>query len=140
MRMRPIILTACIVVFSGCYHATVTTGLTPSTEVIHETFASSWVYGLVPPNAISAELKCKHGVATVETQLSFLNQVVGIITIGIYTPMDIKVTCAAAGAMGEAVRPDLVLPEDATPGEFQMAFAKAADLAVSSGRAVHVRY
>ena len=32
-----------------------------------------------------------------ETQLSFANQLVNFITLGIYTPMEIVVTCAAAG-------------------------------------------
>lgn len=30
----------------------------------------------------------------VETQVSFLNQLVGALTFGIYTPMHITVTCA----------------------------------------------
>jgi hypothetical protein len=30
----------------------------------------------------------------VETQQSFANQLVGILTLGIYTPMDIRATCA----------------------------------------------
>ena len=36
-------------------------------------------------------------MARVETKLSFLNQLVGSLTFGIYTPMEIKVTCAAGG-------------------------------------------
>jgi hypothetical protein len=33
----------------------------------------------------------------VETQLSFVNQLVSFLTLSIYTPMEIKVTCAAPG-------------------------------------------
>jgi hypothetical protein len=36
--------------------------------------------------------------AKVETQLSFVNQLVSFLTLGIYTPMQIEVTCAAARA------------------------------------------
>jgi hypothetical protein len=36
-----------------------------------------------------------HGVAKVETQLSFLNQLVSWPTIYIYAPMTIEVTCAS---------------------------------------------
>ena len=37
-----------------------------------------------------------NGVAKVETQLSFANQLVYALTWGIYAPMEIVVTCAAA--------------------------------------------
>jgi hypothetical protein len=78
----------------ACYHATIETGLTPSTVVIDKAWASGWIFGLVPPSTVETRSKCPAGVAKVETQLSFLNQVVDIITFGIYTPMAIKVTCA----------------------------------------------
>ena len=81
----------------ACYHATVDTGLTPGTQVVSEQWASGWVLGLVPPDAVEAGSACPSGVARVETQLSFLNQLVSIITFGIYTPMQIDVTCAAGG-------------------------------------------
>jgi hypothetical protein len=81
----------------ACYHATVETGASPSAEVINKSFASSWIYGLVPPRTVSTAAKCPAGPAIVETRRSFVNQLVGILTLGIYTPMEIKVTCAVAG-------------------------------------------
>jgi hypothetical protein len=83
-----------LVFLGGCYHATVETGATPSTVVIDQSFASSWIYGLVPPKLVSTTSKCPDGVAKVETQHTFVNQLVGLLTLGIYTPMQIKVTCA----------------------------------------------
>jgi hypothetical protein len=92
---------------SGCYHATVETGLTPSTVTLEQRWAKSWIYGLVPPETINTSARCTNGVARVETQLSFLNQLVGFLTLGIFTPMDVRVTCAqgssAAPTMNEAV-------------------------------------
>ncbi len=79
---------------AGCYHATVDTGLTPSTVKIEKHWASGWIYGLVPPSTVETAQKCTSGVAKVETQLSFANQLVNFLTFGIYTPMDITVTCA----------------------------------------------
>jgi hypothetical protein len=83
------------IALTACYHATVETGATPSSVVIDKSFASAWIYGLVPPSTVSTESKCPNGVAKVETQHSFVNQLVGVLTAGIYTPMQIKVTCAA---------------------------------------------
>ena len=46
---------------------------------------------------IAAQETCTDGVSKVETQHSFLNGLVGGLTLGIYTPIDITVTCAAPG-------------------------------------------
>jgi Bor protein len=87
---------ASFIALTACYHATVETGATPSTVVIDKSFASAWIYGLVPPSTVSTESKCPNGVAKVETQQTFVNGLVNLLTLGIYTPMQIKVTCAAA--------------------------------------------
>ncbi len=92
---RILIAVGAMVLLGGCYHAQVTTSdAIPSTVVVEETFASAWVYGLVPPKPVDATDKCTSGVAKVETRLSFVNQLVGALTFGIYTPMHIRVTCA----------------------------------------------
>lgn len=134
-------VTALLFVLSGCYHATIDTGLTPGTEVIHQKFASSWVYGLVPPKTVMAAEKCQHGVALVETQYSFLNWLVGAVTFGIYTPMEIKVTCASGGNADLPLAPaDICVGPTATTEEIREAFMRAADMAVSEGRPVLVEY
>ncbi len=82
------------VALTACYHATIDTGLTPSTQVVEQSFASSWIYGLVPPKTVETASRCPNGAAKVETQHTFVNQLVGFLTLGIYTPMHIRVTCA----------------------------------------------
>jgi hypothetical protein len=89
----------------SCYHATVETGAPPSSEVISKSFASGWIYGLVPPSTVSTTSKCAHGPARIETQLSFVNQLVSFLTLGIYTPMEIRVACAASSVRAEAPHP-----------------------------------
>lgn len=135
--------TAFISVFSmyGCYHATIITGMTPTAETIEESFASCWVYGLVPPSTVAAAAQCPHGVAKVETQLSFINQLVGIITLGIYTPMEIKVTCAAkSSAMISPHVPDIVVESGSSDEQILNGFQKAADMAVNSGKPIYIEY
>lgn len=82
----------------GCYRATVETGLTPSEQVIRKESASAWLGGLVGPEKVEAQKQCPNGVAQVKTEQSLLNQVVAYVTLGIYTPMTIQVTCARSGA------------------------------------------
>jgi len=104
--MRLMLLVVLALLASGCYHATVETGLAPSAQTLEEKWASGWVYGLVPPSTVETMERCPSGVARVETQLSFANQLVSFLTAGIYTPMSIEVTCAAADAQDGALVTD----------------------------------
>lgn len=139
MRNAVGVLFCCLLGSVGCYHATVSTGATPSTEVIEKPFASSWVYGLVPPNAIETMAKCPQGVAKVETKLSFVNQLVGALTFGIYTPMTIKVTCALKANTTSALRADISVPSGTGRDQVRDAFASAADQAARQRATVLVQ-
>jgi hypothetical protein len=88
------------------------------------------VLGLVPPETVETASECTNGVAKIETRLSFLNQLVGLLTIGIYTPMSIKVTCAAAenGGSASSSTPRIELEEGATTAQRQRAIGHAARL------------
>ncbi len=92
--IRPLALVAMLLMLSACYHATIQTGLSPSAQTIEDKWASGWIYGLVPPATVQTMQGCPAGVAQVETQQSFTNGLVALITLGIYTPMEIIVTCA----------------------------------------------
>lgn len=125
---------------TGCYHARIETGLTPSSEVIDIPFATSFIYGLVPPATVEASAKCTSGVAIVETQHSFVNQVVAAVTFGIFTPMHITVTCAAGGAMGalDGDGVEMNVSANASREEVIETFSRAADKAAEEGLDVYV--
>jgi Bor protein len=135
-RVTRLLVTA--IPLSACYHATIETGLTPSTQVLEQSFASSWIYGLVPPKTVETASRCPDGVAKVETQQTFVNQLVGFLTLGIYTPMHIRVTCAQAGAGSAGA--SLTIPSAAGGEEVRAAFGGAADLVARTGTAVTVRF
>ena len=94
MKLRTIALVITVLFFSmGCYHAKISTGATPSSTTIDENWAQGWAWGLMGPE-LDTKSKCSRGVASVDTQVSFLNQVVSMLTFGIYAPMQLNVTCA----------------------------------------------
>jgi Bor protein len=137
-HMRNVLRAATVVAavtLAGCYHATVDTGRTPNGMEIHKSFAASWIDGLVPPSTIEAASKCPNGVAKVETQLSFVNMLVGALTLGIYTPMDIRVQCAGPTAMA-----DQKVIEVASTSEAAQAVTQAAELSRESGHPVYVDF
>ena len=128
------------VVLAGCYHATVETGAAPSTVVLDKSFASSWIYGLVPPDIVSTAESCPDGVAKVETQHTFVNQLVGFLTLGIYTPMQIRVTCAARGS---AVADAMAVPvavEGASPIAKRQAVSRAISRAGETRKPVYLQF
>lgn len=138
MKKVKIILPLFLVLFTftSCYHAKVSTGAEPSAKVIEKSFASGWIYGLVPPSEVKAAEECESGVAMVETKLSFVNMLVSNLTLGIYTPMYIKVTCAA----GSSASADIIIPNDATVDQIQKAFTEASDITASSKKAIFVKF
>jgi hypothetical protein len=136
---RPVLMMILLSAMTGCYAARIESGLPPSTTQIRQNFASSWIYGLVPPSTVKAAAECPDGVAIVETRLSFLNQLVGGLTLGIYTPMTIVVTCAEKSS-ASLFRPgtEMALSMSATDEEVQAVFSRAADEAVRTRQPVAV--
>ena len=133
-----LLLLGALVVLPGCYHATVTTGRTPGTQVIDRPFALGFVYGIVPPPTVNAAQECPQGVAMVETELTIVNALVQYLTLGIVTPMHIKVTCAAGSASLE--QPAVEVASGASTTDVQTVFASAADEAVETGEPVLVAF
>ncbi len=127
---------------SGCYHARIETGLTPSDQIIDIPFAAGWIYGLVPPEIVNTTSECAEGVAIVETEHSFVNSLVGAITFGIYTPIHIKVTCAQGRTLGmqDADRLELNISAAASSDEVIEVFTEAAEEAVEGGKEIYVRF
>ena len=95
MRLRLLALAAASVALSACYHITVTSGAAPSPTVVNKPWQHSFISGLVPPAELNVKEQCPNGVAKIETLHSFTNSIAGIVTQGIYTPISVKVTCAA---------------------------------------------
>jgi hypothetical protein len=80
---------------TACFHQTVHSGLTPSTTVIERPYVATWLWGIVPADTIDTRQSCPSGVATVETQQSFMNGFVSFFTLGIYAPQRVRITCAS---------------------------------------------
>lgn len=94
MRCRArVLLIAVFALAGGCYHQIVRTGLAPGPVVVERPWTATWLWGLVPADTLNVSTQCPNGVATVETQQSFWNGVVTLLTLGIYDPRDVKVTC-----------------------------------------------
>ena len=71
-----------LVVSSGaCYHQVVQTGRAPSATVVDKPWVKTWLWGLVEADPIDARPQCGTGVAVIETETSFMNGLVGALTL-----------------------------------------------------------
>ena len=133
-------LVGSVVVGTGCWHTILTTDLPPSTEVHHEGFKPAFIYGLDPAQVDGSKYCTGRRWARVETQQSIVDWVVSAVTFGIFTPMDVRVTCAASGAMLTPDGATLKVAGNATETEKDDAFALALTLARESGKSVYLAF
>jgi hypothetical protein len=108
--------------------------------VLDKSFASSWIYGLVPPDIVSTAERCPDGVAKVETQHTFVNQLVGFLTLGIYTPMQIRVTCAARGSAAADAMAVPVVVKGAPLSAKRQAVSRAISRAGETRKPVYLQF
>jgi len=94
-RLRLVLLAPLALLGSACFHQSVSSGLDPSSTVVDHQFVATWLWGIVPAPPIDVRQTCPTGVAKVETEQSFVNGLVGVVTLGIYSPQHLRVTCAA---------------------------------------------
>jgi hypothetical protein len=97
-RFRSALAVAACVLSGACYRVTVVTSPTAAATAAAPTVSKPWnngfVFGIVPPSPVSVAQPCASApVSKVVTQRSFLNGLVGTITYGIYTPLQIDVSC-----------------------------------------------
>ena len=111
-------------VLSGCFHQVVQTGRTPGTTVVKKPWTATWLWGIVPATPIDVTRDCPAGVATVETKQTFLNGLVSGLTIGIFTPRDVTVTCASGTARGSGMK-EFIVAQDASQEEKAQVMADA---------------
>jgi hypothetical protein len=102
---------ACLLGGSGCYKNTfVNTGVTPGTE--HDEWTSFFIFGLVGHEKIDVKKFCPGEVAMVRTGGNVGTVLVQALTIGIYSPRKVYVTCAAGGGTGAAEPRDVQVSFD----------------------------
>lgn len=132
---------------SGCYKATfIDPNATAGEE--HEQWTDFFIFGLVGSEEIDVRRFCQGPVALVRTGGNFGTGIVTLLTIGIYAPRKIYVTCAAGPGQpapaavsieereGEPVRvrhstargESVALPEEVQPGVWRVRMKKGGTL------------
>jgi hypothetical protein len=93
------VLCAMLLMSAACYRQVVQTGRTPAATIIDRPWTHTWLWGLVPASPIDVTSQCRSGIATVVTEQSLMNGLVWGLTLGIYAPRHVTITCATGSAM-----------------------------------------
>lgn len=96
MQLRSALMLALTTfLLTGCFHQVVNTGVTPAPgqATITKT-APLYFFGLVGAE-VDTVADCPTGAAVIETEQTFVNGLLGVVTLGIYTPQTVTITCAA---------------------------------------------
>lgn len=125
---------------SACFHQTVQTGLSPGATVIDMPWVKTWIFGLIPPEEIDVRSQCPSGTATVETERSFMNGLVGAVTFGIFTPVHVRITCATGSASLPANARQFVMPANASAEQEAQMLRAAVHASLEQDQAVVVRF
>ena len=136
-RWVPLIL---LLVSAACFHQIARTGLTPGNTVVNRPWVTTWFFGLVPARDVDVSQQCPKGVAIVETQQSFLNGLVGALTIGVYTPQTVRVTCASGSASLPTHSREITVAQTASAAERADALRRAIEQSVDRHETVIVRF
>src|SRR5512138_3053865 len=97
-RLGRAALLAAMLGAAGCYKATFIRDPSVVKGVEHDKWVDYWLWGLVNEQEIDVKQFCPDGrVAQVVTGGDFLSGLVNFVTLGIYSPRKVFVTCATDG-------------------------------------------
>lgn len=136
-RRATVALALGVVLTTACFHQVVQTGRNPGTTTVRKEWTATWLWGLVPAKEIDVTRDCPSGIATVETQLTFMNGLVSVLTVGIYTPRDVKVTCASGTARTSGLK-EFIVAKNASHEDQLRILAEAISESERSARPVLV--
>lgn len=141
MRKRWVTASLLVLSTAGCFHQVVNTGRTPGTTVVDKPWVSTWLWGLVAAQPIDARQACPSGVAVITTEQSFVNSLVGIVTLGIYTPQHVTVTCASGGtaSLPQGAK-EFQIPANASADQRASIANQAVESAIETGAPTVLRF
>ena len=125
---------------TACFRQVVQTGRAPGPTVIQQEWVSTWIFGIVPAEPIDTRVQCPSGVATVVTQTSFANGLVGALTLGIWSPQTVTITCASGTASLPNGTEVLHVAADASSAVVGRVLSQAAERSAQTSRPVAVQF
>jgi hypothetical protein len=140
MRRRWLPVAFLVLSSAACFHQVVTTGRSPGPTVVEKEWVSTWLWGLVAADPIDTRPSCPTGVAIVTTETSFMNGLLSALTLGIWTPQHVTITCASGTALLPPGAKEFRIPVDASADERAEILTRAVEQSSETHTAVLLRF
>ena len=98
---------AAAILATGCYTVRFQTNLEPGGAKFEEK-GNFFLWGLVGEKEVNLKKMCPAGPARWQNQQTFVDGLIGVVTIGIYIPRTISVECTGAKSMMTPIDGDLL--------------------------------
>ncbi|HTP51039.1 MAG TPA: hypothetical protein VMK42_10100 [Anaeromyxobacteraceae bacterium] len=90
------LLSALLLLATGCFHVNYVTTKPQAPAPAYDGWHSDVVWGLVEvSDPVDVPKLCPNGFARIESQLTFVQGLVQYLTIGLYNPQNVTVTCVS---------------------------------------------
>lgn len=94
--LRPLVLVALLPLFAGCYTTRVYVGESTAAGKVENEWQQTFFWGMISVGKVNADAICGDaGVQSVKSQIGGLGLLANWITVGIWSPMHVKITCGA---------------------------------------------
>lgn len=107
--MKKALLVSALLLGGCTHHIRVENPFYRQTEV-HRRWVHGWLFNLIGGYANTAEMCGNRPITAIDTKKSFGNHLIGLITLGIYTPMHLTVTCGEPQHGGYPGQPGMMQP------------------------------
>lgn len=140
--LRAALAVSAFALTTGCYHQVVNTGLPASPTVVQKSFHPTWIFGLVKAQPIDVRQQCPNGIALAGTRMTFLNGLVGGLTLGLFTPHEVTITCASGSGADAAAAfaTTRALASDLSAAEFDAELASIMREVAKSGASMVITF
>lgn len=91
--MHKALLATALMLFIACNKVSYVNPTIPRGGAVHSTTGHFFIFGLVGTKNIAAYEMCPNGVAHIKSRASFLDLVLGTITLGLYVPRSYNIEC-----------------------------------------------
>ncbi len=93
MRKASLALAATLMLAGACNKVTYVNPQVPRGGAVHEEKGNFFIFGLVGEKTIPVYQMCPNGVAQIQSRESFLDVILTVITVALYSPRSYEIEC-----------------------------------------------